>query len=119
MKKLILMLALSTLTFPALAQTTDTFVGVKYHENLAANYLAQGDPSSALEKFNEAIELDPLAARAYAGRANANRLLNYRKEALEDYKTALKLYATHRNASFELKSVQFELDLFLNESSPE
>ncbi|WP_218080220.1 tetratricopeptide repeat protein [Anthocerotibacter panamensis] len=117
MKKLFLMLTLSALAFPTLAQTTDALVMLKFHESLAANYLAQGNSSSALEEFNTVIELDPSLARAYIGRADANRLLNHREEAIEDYKTAIKLYATHQTANFESKIAQYQLDKLLNESS--
>ncbi len=54
-------------------------------------YLNMEKPENALEKFSDAIDLDPKLAEAYYNRANVHVKLLHEEEACRDIKKAAEL----------------------------
>jgi tetratricopeptide (TPR) repeat protein len=66
-------------------------------------------PEKALVSFNRAIDIDPMRADGYLGRANTLNTLNRFEEALTDYNKALEIDPTLANAYVNRGSVYSHL----------
>lgn len=62
--------------------------------------LARGEHEEALSAGNEAVRIDPRSALGFRARAEAHRMLNHLREAIDDATVALRLEAGHPRALF-------------------
>ena len=95
MKQLFLVLAITVFV------VTGCGIGVSDYDDAVldgVSSLNMNNPEEALEDFNRAVEIDPLRADGYLGRANTLNTLGRYEESLNDYNKALDIDPTLANA---------------------
>ncbi len=114
------MLALATLSasIPAVfAQDSEDLLEITFearkHFNQGMYIRSFQKFSEAIDEFNQAIELAPDFAEAYKYRAIDLYNLGWKEEAINDFKTAIRLYAQQGDL-LGLKNAQIGLDGITN-----